>query len=257
MYEIQAERVNGLEENLLVLHHLPEGDYFEEEMLAHNGVPGILSMRTLRVSGEKQRRYRIDGCCSLSESLLGRKLSGEDFRVLMSSLFRRVVAGKQYLLREESFVLVPEFVFVRVDTGETELVYCPEYEQSLTDQMRKLSDWLLEYLDSADAQAVYNGYAFHVLSHESGGNMQRILTVFGGGSVPGLPESPSSRKNEGAARGARAPAEASDIPEAVVVTRESVIPLGESVGHRHRLRAFLGGVSVLLGMLGALVWAMR
>ncbi len=251
MYEITAERINGLEECLFVLHHLPEGDSFEEEMLAHNEIPGILRMKTLYLKGEKLRRYFVDGCSSLQESLAGQKLSGESFRRLMTRLFQRISEGRRYLLREESFVLQPDCLFIRNDTGEPELVYCPEYERPLPDQMRALSDWLLGYLDAQDAQAVYSGYAFHVLSHENGSSMHRMLTAVTGGPVPGLPDRAGMSDGTGTvlAGGAEVIATPGTGETENVQSRRSRF--------RRGMRSFLGGLTVILGMLVALAWAMQ
>ena len=249
MYEILAERVDSLEGSFLVLHQLPEGESFEEEMLAHNEIPGIAGMRTMILAGEKMRQYRIDGCRSLRESLLGQKLSGEEFRRLMSLLFYRIAEGRRYLLREESFVLRPDCLFLSQQSGEPVLVYCPEYEKPLPDQMRELSDWLLGYLDAQDAQAVYSGYAFHVLSHESGSNMQRMLTAVSGSDVPGLP----SREMSGSVPYAGEPAAVLDC-----ATASDAAAAGESGGtFRRKWMSFFGGLTVIIGMLTALAWAMR
>ena len=251
MYEIEAERINGLEECLLVLHHIPEGDSFEEEMLAHNEIPGMLRMKTLYLNGEKLRQYRVDGCSSLHESLTGQKLSGEDFRRLMSRLFQRIAEGRRYLLREESFVLHPDCLFVRNDTGEPELVYCPEYEKPLTDQVRLLSDILLQYIDVRDSLAVYSGFAFHVLSHENGSTMQRMLTAVSGGPVPGLPEFGGTPDGAGTVLAGEAEIIANGgIYDAAATPRKSS-------RIRRGIRSFLGGLTVILGMLMALAWAMH
>ncbi|MBR5712027.1 MAG: hypothetical protein IKX54_00350 [Lachnospiraceae bacterium] len=237
---------------MLVLKGLPEGDHFEEEMLQHNEIPGVLRMETVRVAGEKQRRYRTDGCCSLAESLRGQKLSGEEFRMLMSSLFSGIAQGRKYLLREESFVLTPECVFVRNDTGDTELVYCPEYECPLAEQLRRLSDWLLEYLDAQDAEAVYNGYAFHVMSHETGNPMQRMVSVFCGVAVPGLP-SPEGMQRE-------VSADVQAICTAVEENSSGNYPNGDVIARgsgRITWGSFLAGLSVVTCLIAAVLWAMR
>ena len=66
-------------------------------------------------------------------------------------IFACVAEGKKYLLREESYVLNPDCIFVRNDTGTPELVYCPEYEKPISTQLQMLSDWFLNYINSADA----------------------------------------------------------------------------------------------------------
>ena len=173
MFETEIQ--NQMETRWFVVHNVPEETCFEEDMLFQNPIPGILMMETLRISDEKMHRYNINGCRTLRESLCGRKLSGEEFRKLMSGIFTGIREGREYLLREDSFLLNPDTIFVRTDTGEPMLVYCPEAENNLNEQIRILSDWILEFLDVSDAQAIYGGYAFHVMSHEGGSSMQKLL----------------------------------------------------------------------------------
>ncbi len=173
MFETEIQ--NQMENSWFVVHNVPDETCFEEDMLFQNPVPGILMMETLRISDEKLHRYNINGCSSLRESLCGRKLSGEEFRMLMSGIFTGIREGREYLLQEDSFLLNPDTIFVRNDTGEPMLVYCPEAENNLNEQIRILSDWILEFLDVTDAQAIYGGYAFHVMSHEGGSSMQKLL----------------------------------------------------------------------------------
>ena len=88
----------------------------------------------------------MDGCVSLPEYLLGQKLSGTEFRRILSALFAGIAESRKYLLREESFVLQPACIFLRTDTGTVELIYCPEYEKPLAGQMREEQKYYLRYI---------------------------------------------------------------------------------------------------------------
>lgn len=248
MYEIVQERVTELEHTYLVFRNLPEENLFEEEMIGHNVIPGILGMQTLRVGSGKIRRYPVDGCTSLSDCLPGQKLSGAEFRRILSSLFARIAEGKNYLLREESFVLRPDCIFLRNGTGEVELVYCPEYECPLSSQLRGLSDWLLSYLNPQDAQAVYSGYAFHVLSHEEGSTIQKMLAA-----VAREPERPAIASSAYQSQEDDTEYRTSNVAESGEYTKAK--ERKKRVGIRGIL-SFFSGISVLMILLGALAWAM-
>lgn len=249
MYEINCEKVMELDHVYMVFRGLPEWDMFEEEMIGNNVIPGILPMQTVCVGTRKVRRYRVDGCVSLPEYLLGQKLSGTEFRRILSALFAGIAESRKYLLREESFVLQPACIFLRTDTGTVELIYCPEYEKPLAGQMRELSDWLLGYLDPQDAQAVYSGYAFHVMSHEEGNTVQRMLTAVAG--------EPGGDSGQMPVRTYQLPGE---VPE-YVMAPEPEEPAYTSSGNSKKrglrgLFSFLSGISVIFLLLSALAWAM-
>ncbi|MBP5354361.1 MAG: hypothetical protein J6Y67_04400 [Lachnospiraceae bacterium] len=246
MYEIKCEKTAELEHVYLMFRDLPEGNPFEEEMLGHNIIPGVLPMQTVRVGEGKMRRYAVDGCASLAESFQGQKISGAELRRILASLFAGVAESKKFLLREECFVLRPDCIFLRKDTGETELVYCPEYEKPLTMQLRALSDWLIGRIDSQDSQAVLSGYAFHVMSHEEGSTMQRMLTA-----VVREPErvQPSPVY--------QLPGDESGYVVAAVA-EEGVYETPRNTRKKgfRGLLSFFSGISVLFVLACALMWAM-
>lgn len=184
--QAQVKEIESMEERYLLLEQVPNEETFEEEMLLYNSIPGLLPMETGMLSGGKYHRYRISDRRSLSRLLPGRKLSGEEFERLFADIFGIIRHAKQYMLREDGFLILPETIYLEEQTGTVELCYYPEYRCPLIEQMRNLSSWLLTFLDASDEKAVYNGYAFHVLCHGDSCTFQSIAQVMK--EMPALPE---------------------------------------------------------------------
>ncbi len=151
---------------------------FEEEMLLQNEIAGFLPLGSLWRGGRKEFQYDITGLVSLSKEFQGRKVSGEEYRRLFAGIFESIAKGKKYLLQEDDFWLSPEVIFVDREAGTVHLCYVPGLQWSMGEQMRSLSDWLLDFVDAQDREAVYCGYAFHVLAHSdtcSFGRLEEVL----------------------------------------------------------------------------------
>ena len=113
----------------------------------------------------------------------------------------------------------------------------------------QLSDWLLGYLDPQDAQAVYSGYAFHVMSHEEGNTVQRMLTAVAG--------EPGGDSGQMPVRTYQLPGEVPEYVMAPEPEEPAYISSGNSKKRGLRgLFSFLSGISVIFLLLSALAWAM-
>ena len=161
----EITELRSMEEQYLVLNDVPAEEAFEEEMLLYNAVPGLLTMESGRLNGKKYHRYRIEGMKNLERVMQGRQISGEEFESLFSRIFAVIRGAREYLLREDGFMVSRETIYIKEKT------------QEVIEQMRALSTWLLSFLDAEDEKAVYNGYAFHVLCHGDGCTFQSISRI--------------------------------------------------------------------------------
>ena len=182
----EAKETESMEERYLYIKDVPEEENFEEEMLLHNSIPGLLKMETGWLSGGKYHRYRISGLKSLSKYLAGKKISGAQFETMILGIFAEIREAKEYLLREDGFWISPESIYINEQTKEIYLCYYPEMHCPLIEQMRALSGHLLSVLDPNDEKAVYSGYAFHVLCHGDACTFQAISGILE--ERPSLPE---------------------------------------------------------------------
>lgn len=140
-------------------------DSFEEEMIRSNAIPGLLRLESCWVEGIKEYRYCVDDRHTLERELQGRRISGVEYQRLFESIFGAITEAKRFLLSEEGFLLAKDSIYLHNETGAVELCYLPGHQYPLVEQLRELSEWMLDYIDTEDEQAVYSGYAVHVLCH--------------------------------------------------------------------------------------------
>jgi len=152
---------------------------YEEQMLLHNRLDGLLSMEVHLHNGEKRYRYDITDCESLEEHLDGKKISGGLIQQLFETISRVITEAKGYTLTEEGFLLAPELIWIHRGTGSIFLCYHPETRTDFREQMRLLSSWILERVDSSDDAGVFSGYSIYVLSRDDNLKFSSICEVFG------------------------------------------------------------------------------
>ncbi len=140
-------------------------DSFEEEMIRNNVIPGLLRLESCWMEGLKEYRYCIDDRHTLERELQGRRISGIEYQRLFESIFEAIGEARRFLLSEDGFLLAKDSIYLHNETGAVELCYLPGHQYPLVEQLRELSEWMLDFIDTNDEQAVYCGYAFHVLCH--------------------------------------------------------------------------------------------
>lgn len=74
--------------------------------------------------------------------------------------------GKEFLLSEENFVLLPEYIYLRIPTYEVTLCYYPEYGIPFVEQMGKLFEMLLNRVDYREDKAIEMVYALYMQLQE-------------------------------------------------------------------------------------------
>ena len=111
--------------------------------------------------------YDIRGLVSILDHFArGAKASAEDLVTLMHGILLTLICGKKLGLIENSFVLVPEFVFIRRGSFRPKLMYLPmdtSYRQA--DGYRDLICFLSEVCDDADVLACQLTTALMKIGH--------------------------------------------------------------------------------------------
>lgn len=171
------ELILEMEHRWLLLPGSDESRKYEEQMLTNNRIPGLLPTELLLRDGKKKFRYDITEQQSLRQIAEEERLSGNFLKNLFQSVETAVTDAKQYLLREEGFMLTPELIFQN-ERGEISLCYHPGTDKNLRQQLAELSEWLLGKLDACDSAAVYAGYSLHVLCREENVSFRRLDEIF-------------------------------------------------------------------------------
>ncbi len=155
-----------------------EGSVFEERMLLNNSIPGLLPVEIILENGEKEYRYDVTGCTSMSVLTQLERLSGEMLKGLYTAISRLVAEVRRYLLREEGLMLSPELIWRNSVTGEWMFCFHSGTATDLREQIRALSAWIINHIDVSDPSGVYIGYSIYLLSLEEETGLSDIEGVF-------------------------------------------------------------------------------
>ena len=148
--------------NLMTSHMVIEAgeplSEWEEQMIAHVTVDGILFAKQVLENEQNQMWYDITGKQTLQQYLEGQELDYEMLAALLTGIYRAVEMLDGLLLRADGILLQPEAVFVDYRTKEIYFCYYPGTETALQDAFSSLMESLLPRLNHEDERAVKLAY---------------------------------------------------------------------------------------------------
>lgn len=148
--------------NLMASHMVIEAgeplSEWEEQMIAHVTVDGILFAKQVLENEQKQMWYDITGKQTLQQYLEGQELDYEMLAALLTGIYKAVDMLEGLLLRADGILLQPEAVFVDYRTKEIYFCYYPGTETALQDAFSALMESLLPRLNHEDERAVNLAY---------------------------------------------------------------------------------------------------
>jgi hypothetical protein len=145
---------------------LPDKDCqecYEEKMIRCNPDGGWLSFSRQSKNGEEYLCYKVTGKKALNSIYAALPMGERQIRSILGQLFAILERGREYLLSEDDFVLMPNYIFATLPHMTLELCYVPGYDMPLRNQLEGLFEYLLNRVDYEDKQAVnlvYDCYMF-------------------------------------------------------------------------------------------------
>ena len=147
-------------------------DTFEEEMIRKAVPTGVLPMA--RSEFENRYKYEITGKKSLAVTFERVPMNAEQIEKVLYGILDIIENGKEYLLSEDSYVLLPEHIYLQIPEYRVTLVYYPEYEVPFSEQLGKLFEILLNRVDYREEKAIAMVYALYMQLQEPDVTLERI-----------------------------------------------------------------------------------
>lgn len=189
---MQAEyRKEWMDTYLWVLAEKEPKEEYAEQMLLHNQGEGRLEFTKQQEGTEAYYCYKITGKKALNGIYAMMSIGEHQIRKILRQIFGTLDKGKEYLLNENDFVLLPNYIFATLPKIEIELCYVPGYNVPLKEQLESLFEYFLNRVDYEDKKAVellYDCYMFCV--KEQGGITEireRIERETGENTIPKEP----------------------------------------------------------------------
>lgn len=152
---------------------------YQIEMCRRNRIHPFLEFETIVADGRMEYWYDITGRQSLEEYIRHKKLEYQELKKLMAAIHTGIESAENYLLKEQSVLLSPEYLYVSNYSGEVLLCYCPGNEAPLAESFHALMEFLLAYVDHGDEQAVAVSYRVYQMTVEPNYGIEEIWNLLG------------------------------------------------------------------------------
>lgn len=152
---------------------------YQIEMCKRNRINPFLDFETIVADGRMEYWYDITGKQSLEEYVKHKKLGCQELKKLLIAIHAGIEAAENYLLKEQSVLLSPEYLYVSNHSGEVLLCYCPGEEAPFAGSFHTLIEYLLAYIDHGEEQAVAVSYRIYQMTLEPNYGIGEIWNLMG------------------------------------------------------------------------------
>ena len=136
---------------------LDEEDY-RLQMVLNNNIEGILSMDTRMVNNSYEIYYCTTSMISMKNMYTRNKISGKEIYKLIKEIKLLSENMKEYLLDINNILFDMEYIYINSQRKQYKFCYCPGKVLGFQEEIKKLMEQLLEYIDYDDKEAVLIAY---------------------------------------------------------------------------------------------------
>ena len=175
---MDVEYKRDLHRNYMVIKEEDnEVEQYGMKMINHNLIDGILSVERRVVNNQVLFYYDISAK-QASHNLLDRaSLSYQTVKQFFLNIISTIERAYEYLLIEDDFVLMPEFIYIDVVNENPYLCYLSGYQKDIKNQMSSLIEYIMNKVDYNDNEAVLFVYNMYAASREEGFTFDHIKKV--------------------------------------------------------------------------------
>lgn len=151
--------------------------HYAMRMLMENRIEGLLRMQMQTVDNETVFSYDITGCFSVREYCEDKETGYTLVDSLYTWILKAVEQGREYLLPDSGYLLVPDTIYLRecTDGGwNVETGYHIGQYAGVVSQLAALTEFLMEHVNHKDKKAVKLVYGIYGLLREEGVSISRI-----------------------------------------------------------------------------------
>ena len=145
---------------------------FEEEMIRRVEPVGVLSM--VRSEKSDKYKYEVTGRKSLAVTFERVPMNAEQIERILCGILDIIGNGREYLLSEDNYILLPEHIYLQIPEYKVTLCYYPEYGVPFSEQLGKLFEILLNRVDYREEKAIAMVYALYMQLQEPDVTPDRI-----------------------------------------------------------------------------------
>lgn len=152
---------------------------FREKMLEKNRIAGILPFEISEKDGQREYIYRIENMESLAARCVRTKLNGTQIKALLTGVLSVIFRGSEFMLNENDFCISYDSVFFDSE-NRVMLVYFPDYNHNIIEQLRELADYAMNNIDYHDDESVVLTYSFYMRTKEDNCSLEALAQLLKG-----------------------------------------------------------------------------
>lgn len=147
---------------------------YKSRMAEENNIPYMLRPASYELDGEMWLRYKTSGNYILERVLLKLRLDGMLLKLIMAQLLECIFSLEGYLLSANDLVIDIRYMTYNPDTKSIGIIYVPEYNADIRQQLRSMLEILMKRFDHRDSEGLVYMYGIYDMITDSGVSMVKL-----------------------------------------------------------------------------------
>ena len=176
---MEVEYKRDIHHNYMVIKENEDmvADQYCIKMLSYHSVEGILPLERRSIDNQSLFYYDITAKQALNNLFDKIALPYQRVKSLFVNMIAIIERAGDYLLIEDDFILMPEYVFIDVTMDTPFLCYRSGYRKDIKEQMSSFIEYIMNKVDYKDDEAVLLIYSLYMASKEEGFTFHHLLTI--------------------------------------------------------------------------------
>lgn len=139
---------------------------YQHKILISDKIAEILRCSVRHINGVTYYYYDISSKTTLESLYRGKQMSYAQIKDVLCQLYGICEKLAGYFMEEANLVLQPEHIYYDITNNKYIGLYYPDYQAEGADAYRPLMDFLLEHVDTEDAQLTEDIYRLYEMAEE-------------------------------------------------------------------------------------------
>lgn len=176
---MKTKYIRDFRHNYLVIEKEDSGQNgYLIKMITENTIDGLIPCQERMINGESLLYYDITSRQSIQSILEAQPLQMRHLQKLFSGLRTISEVMEKYLLSPEDLLLLPEFVYMDMATGEYSFIYYPERIGEGNTSLRDLNEFFMQHMNSENIPLVEAVYQMTDLLNRQQFVLDELITWF-------------------------------------------------------------------------------
>ena len=176
---MKTKYIRDFRHNYLVIEKENSGqDGYLVKMITENTIDGLVPCQERMINGESLLYYDITSRQSIQSILEAQPLQMRHLQKLFSGLRTISEVMEKYLLSPQDLLLLPEFVYMDMVTGEYSFIYYPGKTGEENMSFHDLNEFFMQHMDSENMPLVEVVYQMEDLLNRQQFVLDELITWF-------------------------------------------------------------------------------